>query len=90
MREFKFPARYEQFLTATIALALAEVARDMKRRSDEDPRVQAMATVPSMLINATRPGDCSIIVGSIEPLMPINEQAFTLSDLTQSAAEKVA
>ena len=62
MRTYSFPACYQRFLESTLALATAEVKRDRSRREDEDPRIQALATIPAPQIDPGRTGIITILL----------------------------
>lgn len=79
MRTYSVPAAYRRHLEASLALAVAEVGRDTSRRSDEDPRVQALATVPDHYVEHDAPG--RIVVAVLT-----EAEAVVLDQLRQSAA----
>jgi hypothetical protein len=63
MRVFTCPAKYLAHVEATLALALAEIGRDVWFRDDEDARIRALAPVPDHLIDPEQTGTCLIMVG---------------------------
>lgn len=56
MQLFTCPAAYRRVVESAIALTLAEIGSDVSRRSDEDPRVQALAPVPDALLDPEATG----------------------------------
>jgi hypothetical protein len=56
MRIIECPAAYRRQMEERIETALAEIARDVDRRTDDDARIRALATVPDAMIDAGRPG----------------------------------
>lgn len=62
MRTYSVPRIYQRFLESSIALTLAEIGRDTRRREDEDPRVRALATIPDMFVDAAETGRLVVLV----------------------------
>lgn len=79
MRTYSCAAAYRRHVEASLALAVAEVGRDTARRSDEDPRVQALATINDCFVDPSAPG--RIVVAVLT-----EAEAAVLDQLRQSAA----
>jgi len=76
---FSCPARYRKFMEANIALLLAEIGRDVARRADEDPRIQAWATVPNHMIDTDQVGTCAILVGVSDDPSAVGDLALAVA-----------
>lgn len=63
MRVFQCPAKYHRFIESAVALALADVKRDMDRRADDHPGVRALATVHDQYLDHDAAGTLTILVG---------------------------
>jgi hypothetical protein len=63
MRLFTVPAAYRRHIEAAVAMAVADVGKDVERRSDEDVRIQRMAPVNDAFIDTTADGTLLIMVG---------------------------
>lgn len=73
MRTFTCPAKYRRFVEAQLALAIAEVGRDIARRGQDEHIVRAYdslvskrATIPEQFIDAEKGGDLLILVGDAD------------------------
>lgn len=55
---YEVDARYQKFVQATLAIALADVARDMKRRSDG-----LAPTIENCFINPVAEGRIVVVLG---------------------------
>ena len=66
MRTFSVPASYRRYVEGAIAMALADVGKDVERREDDDERIRAMAPVPDHMIDSHTGGRLLIVVGVSE------------------------
>jgi len=62
MRVFSCPAKYQRFVESSIALALADIGRDVKRRAEGQ-----RATVHRQFIDDAAEGELVVLVGVCTP-----------------------
>jgi hypothetical protein len=62
MRVYVVSAAYRQFLEHEIDALITRAQQDEDRRADEDPRVQALATVPDEQIDRRETGTLLLAV----------------------------
>ncbi len=66
MRVFQCPGAYARFVVSSIAMTLAEIQRDMDRRSDDHPGVRALAPIPDVMIDPENTEHVAILIGGTD------------------------